>query len=465
MKLIRGALLVLMVLYSPIAHAVTSASIQNFLPAISETPYLTLSRSGTLEPWQFHTGFTLNYEKEPLLRGTDTIVDDLLMADIFGSIGILDWWEVGLGLPVALRNDSANLTTIPTTVGGVVRTKDFGLGDLRLESKFRILDQEEYGLGIAALPFVSFPTGDESHFVGNGNFSGGAAGVLDFSIKERAEIALNAAFLIREQFLFPGTGSTTQAPTEWNEQYLIGLGLSIHLTEWLDLMGEMTGRLLARDPFREVESPLEGGAGVRVYLPWLEGLQASLGGNVGLTAAYGAPVYRIYSGVSYTRPAEEEPPPPAPVEPEPPPPPPPPEKIEIKRKIHFESGKATVRVTSGPLLNDVVKTLNEHPEVRQVEIQGHSDGGGPEAANIRMSIKRADAVRQYLLSQGIEERRLVVKGYGSSQPIEPNETDLGRAKNRRVEFKVLVQDNLEPPPPTGGASGVEPPPPGNPPPP
>jgi outer membrane protein OmpA-like peptidoglycan-associated protein len=81
--------------------------------------------------------------------------------------------------------------------------------------------------------------------------------------------------------------------------------------------------------------------------------------------------------------------------------------------------------------------LKENPNIK-VEIGGHTDSGGSEVANQKISEKRAESVKKYLMDKfNISGNRMVVKGYGSKKPIADNSTKEGRAKNRRVEFKVI----------------------------
>lgn len=80
--------------------------------------------------------------------------------------------------------------------------------------------------------------------------------------------------------------------------------------------------------------------------------------------------------------------------------------------------------------------LNTYPNMR-IEIGGHTDAEGSESYNLRLSENRAKAVAEYLISKGVSEKRIQFKGYGKSCPIDTNETEEGRAKNRRVEFKII----------------------------
>lgn len=111
-------------------------------------------------------------------------------------------------------------------------------------------------------------------------------------------------------------------------------------------------------------------------------------------------------------------------------------EIVILEKIHFEFGKSTIMADSDQILTQIANVLVAHPEIKKLEIDGHTDNKGGAAYNQELSQKRAEAVRQWLVGHGVEAERLVAKGFGSSKPIAPNATEDGREKNRRVEFKI-----------------------------
>ncbi len=412
----------------------TSASVQNFLPSVTTGPYWTVSGSRTLEKWRFDLGLVTNYSKKSLIDESTTpatvTVDDLLMLDFTAAAGLLDWLEVGIDLPYAVWND--------ITFGGP-QENNRGLGDFRLEPKLRIVDMDEYDAGVAFIPFFLFPTGDSAHLLGNDGFAGGGRFAFDARFLKKAQLSLNVGFLIREGFTFPGT------VTERDEAYLLGLGLNVAATDWMDIIAETQASILAKAPFdRESETPVEANGGFRFSLPWVEGLRIAVGGGGGLTFGYGSPDFRGVMGISYTRPVRKYvPPPPPPPEPEPlailtP------EKIEISKRIHFEFEKAVIRPVSYPILEAVAKIMKENPQVKKIQVEGHTDSKGSDQYNLRLSQKRAAAVRNYLLEQGVEPGRLTAKGFGETQPRDTNETDLGRARNRRVEFTILEQGEVIP---------------------
>jgi outer membrane protein OmpA-like peptidoglycan-associated protein len=137
------------------------------------------------------------------------------------------------------------------------------------------------------------------------------------------------------------------------------------------------------------------------------------------------------------------PPPPVVAQVPPPPPPPAPAPPPVKKKIvlrgvHFDFDKSAVRADARPILDEAVSTLKEEPGI-MISVEGHTDGIGSDAYNQKLSVRRAEAVRDYLASHGIEGSRMTVRGFGKSQPVATNATADGRAQNRRVELRVTSQ--------------------------
>lgn len=110
--------------------------------------------------------------------------------------------------------------------------------------------------------------------------------------------------------------------------------------------------------------------------------------------------------------------------------------ITLLKNIEFESGAATIKPVSYPILNEVLIFLKSKSEVR-LAIHGHTDSVGKHETNLKLSKDRAAAVRKWLEGKGIAASRLESEGYGPDKPLQSNDTPEGRAKNRRVEFIVL----------------------------
>lgn len=102
----------------------------------------------------------------------------------------------------------------------------------------------------------------------------------------------------------------------------------------------------------------------------------------------------------------------------------------------FETGKATLKPEAYAVLDELVEYLNRKDDER-IEIGGHTDNVGKAEANMILSQNRANTVRAYLLMKGIAAERVTAQGYGLTQPIAENDSDEGRALNRRTEVKIL----------------------------
>jgi OmpA-OmpF porin, OOP family len=103
--------------------------------------------------------------------------------------------------------------------------------------------------------------------------------------------------------------------------------------------------------------------------------------------------------------------------------------------IYFKTGSAEIQSRSFPVLDRTVETLLKYEGVT-VGIEGHTDSRGKDDANRELSQSRAEAVRDYLVSKGVAAGRLEVQGFGEEKPIASNKSKRGRAKNRRIEFRI-----------------------------
>lgn len=189
----------------------------------------------------------------------------------------------------------------------------------------------------------------------------------------------------------------------------------------------------------DVSTPVEVLAGIKKNFGKNNKSQMTLGLGKGISYGYGAPDYRIFGGVTWQygdaiKPVVNSPAP---------------RPIKVKKKvieknqvisfgeILFVSGSDSFLKEAYPVLDEAKKLIRENPEIKLIEIQGHTDHNGSEKFNLDLSTRRARKVFQYFKVSGIKESRLTYKGYGESQPIDSNETKQGRRKNRRVVFKIL----------------------------
>lgn len=120
-------------------------------------------------------------------------------------------------------------------------------------------------------------------------------------------------------------------------------------------------------------------------------------------------------------------------------------KEEVKKRLNFatrgimfETGKAVLKPSSFPMLNEVVSILGEYTDYK-LKMGGYTDSNGSDAANLTLSQARVDAVKEYLKGKGVEESRVEAIGYGEAQPIASNATAAGRSQNRRVAVELVLK--------------------------
>jgi len=146
------------------------------------------------------------------------------------------------------------------------------------------------------------------------------------------------------------------------------------------------------------------------------------------------------------KPAPPPPPPPQPAPPPPPPPPPPapapappppPKPAPVFENVYFNENKTNIDPVAAKALDRDGMILKDNPDIK-VEIGGHTDSLGSQAARQKISEKRAESAKKYIMDKfNISGDRMTIKGYGSQKPIADNKSKEGRAKNRRVEFRVI----------------------------
>jgi outer membrane protein OmpA-like peptidoglycan-associated protein len=115
-------------------------------------------------------------------------------------------------------------------------------------------------------------------------------------------------------------------------------------------------------------------------------------------------------------------------------------QIRILEQIQFAYNSAQILKASDSILSAVAKILTDNPQIEKVQIEGHTDNKGGDAFNKRLSQKRAESVMAWLAKHGINKSHLSAQGYGKERPIDTNDTEEGRANNRRVEFHIEGQE-------------------------
>ena len=430
-------------LVSTVEAAPRGVSAISIRPAPDGGKYLTVHQSQTLTQWGFNAGMTLDYARKPLKYYNPPAgrvaggIDNLITANFQGAIGWTDWFSSGVNIPLAIMEDYLQPYALTTNAQ---QKRYYGkMGDARLELKFRLLDIERYNVGLAIVPSMDFPTATfsttfQGHavttYLGTGQWSPGATLALDGNIRDRVFLAFNVGYRFYKWGKYVNEIYNTNA---WLDDLLtLGLGINVRIDDSWAVLGEVKSESVIRAFFKnQLQNPAEFLVGAR-FTPQsiVNGLGITLMGGREITKGVGSPDFRVLVGVNYRRVRKPEPPAPV-AEPEAP------RRVIIVQKIHFETGKATIRPISYPILANLAILLRNNPQIERVRIEGHTDSTGSEAFNQKLSLERADAVRARLIREGIDPLRLEAKGYVSSRPVAENNTAQGRALNRRTEFVIM----------------------------
>jgi len=345
---------------SSVAFATTTQfTAFDFWPATGRSDYFSIQNSKTLLQWQPHFGMTGTFAWKPVQfltaagAGAGSFIDYYGIDFLQASLGLTDWLQLSTTLPVVV----VNKFTDPNVVGATPANEWFDLGDLRAAVKFRLIDVERHGVGVAVEPFMTAPTGSAAHNVGESKVTGGGKILVDYQPTERLQVTLNAGGEFRENMFF-------SAGYNYKERFLAGLGARYSLNSEWDVFTETT----ATTPFRHFFSqrsttPTEVDAGLRWRLPD-SGLTLAAGGGTCLICKAKGPVARGVLGIDYTlgaisrRPEKSVKMVKAPLQLEP---------------VAFEAGRSDISESAVSALGRIADVLRASSKSLTVEVQGNED--------------------------------------------------------------------------------------------
>ena len=425
------------------------------------------------------------------------------------GMGFFNWFDVSVAMPFVAWQSSDNLRAIGTE--GEV--KPTGVGDLRISSKvaipfFNRKDEIKSGFGLAVSGNVNLPTGSTDNFTGDGVVTYGGSLIADYRFGIGVLVAVNGGVWFRPDRQLAGVRIGDMAS--------FGVSAEAYVVQrWgLSVIGEVFGYpSLTTYPDSIRQIPAEFLMGARWQTK--QGISVTVGGSFGAACGFGAPAIRFFTSITWqpkkSREQEEinrlqmvddqDPDhdgligsadhcpevPGAPEnlgcpdkdtdkdgvidrEDECPDIPAGPrgkhgcptavlkgDEIVIFDEVHFATDKDILLDESKPVLLDVIEVLLQHPELREVLIEGHTDVRATDAYNMNLSQRRVNSVMAFFVASGVDPSRLQAKGFGHTQPIfddagctGPDEAltpDCKRmtSKNRRVVFRVLPRRASAPP--------------------
>ena len=375
----------------------------------------------------------------PERRDMGAIVSGQLNLHAGLSLSVARRALVSLDVPAAIVNRGDSPAT--TSDARIASPGSAALGDLRAGLRVRLWG--ERALALAAGASLWLPTGSRTQYTGDGQVRPGLA------------------------VLAGGRGSRLLwAATTGLERRTVGDLVHSRMAQVLTAAAAV-GALFADGgvlvgPEVSGATALDGGGPRATNLEALLGLHLrgeqltfGVGAGPGLSVGTGTPDVRIVASAAYSGGPPPAPPPhfayapdpPAPARPAATPPaaaPAPPPRVSVTQtevlldqRIEFESGSARLRGTSTELLSEVAQVMSVHVEIQRVEIEGYTDARERTQSGLELAKLRADAVRDWLIARGITAERLAARAYGRARPAAGNDTEEGRARNRRVEFRIV----------------------------
>jgi outer membrane protein OmpA-like peptidoglycan-associated protein len=406
-----GIVVLLMLLVST---SVLALNVQNFQPSQAYTDGLQLYTSDTLKKWDVSLGLAINYVHNPLEVGTvgaagrtQGLVDQLITTDFLVSVGLTDWWTLNVDVPVNLFHNIAP---------GINPARDKGgpeFGDVRFSSKFTLYNanKTKHGWGLAFIPYVNAPTGDQNVFVGYANTTGGAVLAFDKIIKSN-RFYVNTGVRFNDE---------TLQNIDIQHEFVFGAGYQRPLIKKIDLdvIVEMTGSTTFNNFFSdEVTTPLDFHLALKKAFLKKKNLVAYVGGSRGITGGYGSPDFRVFTGLSYTF------------------------SIKPKAKffpgiVYFRFDKEVVDNPYEPVVDRIAAYYTRHKKTH-FTVHGHTDAVGTNAYNDKLAKRRAVSVKKALIERGVPGSQINVVIHGEASPAAANSSNQGRALNRRATTDLYV---------------------------
>ena len=339
----------------------------------------------------------------------------------------IDRLEVGLAVPVMINQAKGGADALDPRLPSKLAAS--GLGDVRLLAKYRLAAGDRWTLA-AALP-LSLPTGNGT-FLGHDGITARPRALADFEpglgMTATSELGLvlrpAQRFLNFEQASAIDYGVGVEKPFEARWQQFSAMAT----------LGGEWGLASSAVESRPVE--------LLAGLKWRSrgGVTVTVGGGPGLSKGAGTPDYRVFLLVGRTVPPYH---PQGMIEPSNA------DLVSIDREkmalttiepVYFGTDDDLIAKRSYAELERVAQVLVANPWIKKVRVEGHTDNHGGEAYNLNLSQLRAISVAKFLVDHGVDPDVLEAKGFGLSKPVASNDTEEGRAQNRRVEFIITDVD-------------------------
>lgn len=423
---------------------VVGSDIQNFNPTTNGLDFVTVESSETLEPGILNLGLFLNYAINSLPNYEDQVTqtrtkfeDTLLSADLNFGYGLGKNWDFGMSFPQVLARSSKDRSNI--LHGNIDQT---GISEIRANTKYRFFGDSSNGL--AGIFSINVNLIQNNPFAGDGAGPTYNAQVAYDNRFNEVNWGVNLGYRLRQ----PGD-QIEASITPFRNQYLLSVAASYLLTDW---DSKVIGEIYSSFPAEKVDNSTDRD---QSSMELLAGIKTDL--NTELALHYGAatelyhgsasPDWRVYAGMNWAMgplfqnkekhsfqrisPPQEASVTPFSENPEG-------NEKFVSREVLFDFNSSSLRPNFKKMLGRLAAYLNKKPGYRRLFIEGHTDSVGSKLYNKNLSQARSKSVRRVLIKDfGLRKNKVVAVGYGEIHPIADNGNYQGRAKNRRVEFRIV----------------------------
>lgn len=433
-------------LFFPLSTAfanVVGTHMQNFNPTTSGLDFVTVHSTKTLPKAEFALGVWTNYSMNslPFFKAAGATSgqsfsepnDKLLSGDINLGLGLFDNWDIGLSLPTVLNQDIDSTTQLGAY-------DDTGLTEIRLNSKYRFYAQDNWAMALVGS--VNFDRIKNNPF--SGTDSGptwNIEGVFDYVIQPGLLWAVNIGYRLRDE----GQAIANSDVIPLSDQYLYSSALSYLHAPWdTTFIFEVFGSSFTKNTPNATDrshSNLEVLAGAKYQLT--PKIATHAGVSTEAYHGHASPDLRLYLGMLWMMgPLRERnivTPEPEPVivqqttviqEEQP-------TEVIVLSSINFHTKLDEMTAASRRDFEPTIEKIKNNTQtLRKIIVEGHTDSRGTDAYNLGLSQRRANSVARVLKSALGEQVQIEGVGKGESRPVDRNDTDKGRAANRRVELKI-----------------------------
>lgn len=274
------------------SSADSSYDIITFRPPAVGSSYFGLFGSRPLGHMQYSFGLDTSYSYKPLdyvdVRGNKSdVIRQLVTVQAGGGLGLWNRFDFGVSFPAGYESI--------TPIGQTKKQSRFRTGDAELEMRVGLLNVDRYPMGLSLVPFITFPTGSTSSYLGDGIVTGGALVAVEGELLEKKlGLLLNLGYRFRSK--------TVKDDVNVDDQFLYGLGVHYRIIPQIDLIAEAQGAATATNLFKQTrQTPVIARGGFRyIPKPKVVPISAYAGGGGGVIAGLGSPKAQVIAGGRYT---------------------------------------------------------------------------------------------------------------------------------------------------------------------